>query len=64
MEKFWATWAKCTICGIRREGRFEGHSFICDKHSSDECDFFQSLQEGTLSKEQKSQRRIYEQQWK
>lgn len=55
--------ATCFICGQVHKERFHDRRTYCSWHSNAEIDFFLSLPEGQLSKEDKAQRRIYEKSW-
>ena len=56
--------AECYICGEVYKGKFRNPVFFCDKHKRDEIDFHQCLQAGRLTKDQKAQKRLYENRWK
>jgi len=56
--------AYCRICGALSKGEFHSPTFFCPKHERDEVNFYQSLQDSPLTKEQKAQRRLYEKRWR
>lgn len=56
--------AQCYICNQVYKGHFDAPVIFCHLHRPDEVDFHQSLQAGPLTKDQKAQRRLYENRWK
>jgi hypothetical protein len=56
--------AQCYICDEVYKGKFSDPVIFCHRHKPDEVDFHQSLQAGALTKDQKTQKRLYEKRWK
>ncbi len=57
--------AICWICGERQEGRFTDRQQSCDRHSSEERDFFMAMDMGgPLTKADRAMRRAYMLRWR